>query len=316
MSGDVLNNPLEILMSVSMMPARESSPNLLYKAVLALMVFGPLLAILLLPFFWQDVFVKEALIQLPIWYVITVTAITVSFHRELTHGSLELKPIAKYPMVVLALLALEGRAIDWCANHRKHHHYSDKEGDPHSPNLHGESIWGIIKGWGHGHVMWLFSAEKPDHKRYVPDLLEDRTLRALDRLFPLWAVLTFLLPGLSAYALLPTWKTFWVGVLWGGVVRVFLVHHMTWSINSICHLWGTRPFRSRDKSVNNFFFGYLAAGEGWHRNHHAFARSARIGLRWWEFDWGWIVIRILNFFGLVKRYVVPDASQIEAKRIR
>lgn len=286
------------------------------KFATAFVVIAPFAAVISSFFLWESFAVKAAIIQIPIWYVLTVQAITVSFHRELTHGALRLRPPARYTEALLALFSVEGTIKDWCARHRKHHQYTDEELDPHSPHGHGSGVVGVLRGFVHAHLGWFFTKVDPEYERYIPDLMKDKGLMRLDKLFPLIAVLSFVLPGIITLVFEPSWKGFFAGVFWGGFVRVFLVHHVTWSINSVCHLWGTRPFSSDDESTNHPLFGYLGAGEGWHKNHHAFPWSARIGLRWWEVDWGWVVIRILDFFGLVERVKVPTREQMEAKMVK
>jgi stearoyl-CoA desaturase (Delta-9 desaturase) len=301
-------------MSHSLM-GRSSSHSVGEKVATAFIVVAPFVAVISSFFLWESFAVPAAVWQIPIWYVLTVQAITVSFHRELTHRALTLRPAARYTEQFLALFSVEGTAKDWCARHRKHHQYTDEERDPHSPHGHGSGAMGVLKGFIHAHFGWFFRHNDPEHKKYVPDLLQDRGLVVLDRLFPVIAVLSFVLPGLITLIFEPSLKGFFAGVFWGGFVRIFLVHHVTWSINSVCHLWGTRPFKSGDESTNNIIFGILGGGEGWHRNHHAFPNSARIGLRWWELDWGWIVIKILDFFGFVERLKVPSPEQVKAKMV-
>ncbi len=299
-----------------LLPGRLSLPTRSQRIAILFIVIAPFVLNLFAPLLWYGSWVSSAdLIQLFVWYIVTVQAVTVSFHRELTHRSLTLKPVARYTQAILASFSVEGKLTDWCARHRMHHEFSDTEEDPHSPHGFGHGVMAVIKGFFHSHVGWLFKEGKPDYNRYIPDLLKDRGLMLIDKLFPLWAVLSFLLPGLIGLIFSWSVKGFFLGVFWGGFVRVFLVHHITWSINSVCHLWGTKPFRSDDESVNNPVFGILGGGEGWHKNHHAFPWSARIGLRFWEVDLGWYVIRLLNFFGLVEKLRVPNESQILLKKV-
>lgn len=254
-----------------------------------------------------------AMIVAGILAFITVNAITVSFHRELTHKALRMRRWLSLTYATLGSMAVEGAVLSWVAHHRKHHHHSDEEGDPHSPHRFGSGAWNIVKGFLHAHIGWFFHEPQPDKERYVRDLMKDRALVMVDRLFPLWAVLSFLIPGFLVLIFEPSFQGFLMGVLWGGFVRVFFVHHLTWSINSVCHLWGTRPFRARDQSANNLIFGILGQGEGWHRNHHAFMRSARIGLRPWEIDIGWYTILVLRALGLAKDVVVPSQDELVRK---
>jgi stearoyl-CoA desaturase (delta-9 desaturase) len=152
-------------------------------------------------------------------------------------------------------------------------------------------------------------------ERYAPDLWKNPLIRFVDRMFVLWVVLGLLIPAAIGYAATGTWGGALLGLLWGGLARVFLIHHVTWSVNSVCHLWGTRPFRSHDHSRNNPIFGVLALGEGWHNNHHAFPASARHGLRWWEFDISYITIRAMEVVGLARNVRVPERARLEAKKV-
>jgi len=246
-------------------------------------------------------------------YSFTILGITVGFHRMFTHRAYEAKPIVRAVVAIAGSMAGQGPLIEWCALHRRHHQHSDRDGDPHSPHLHGEGIGGMMRGMFHAHFGWLFSREPEGLARCVPDLIGDPMLAFVDRLFWLWFLLGWIIPGLIAAAFGHTWTSFLSGVLWGGLVRTSLLHHVTWSINSVCHIWGSRPFRSHDESRNNVFFGVLGFGEGWHNNHHAFPTSARHGLRWWEFDASYWIIRGLELFGLAWKVKVPAADALRRR---
>jgi stearoyl-CoA desaturase (delta-9 desaturase) len=218
-------------------------------------------------------------------------------------------------------MAVEGPVLKWAAMHRFHHQHSDKPGDPHSPHTHhdhdddhGLGVLGVIKGFWHAHMGWMFLPDPKDLHRYVPDLSSDRLLRAVSRLWLLWTVLGLLIPAAVGFALRGSWYDALLGFLWGGLARVFLVHHVTWSINSVCHLWGSRPYRSHDLSRNNLLFGIVGLGEGWHNNHHAFPTSARHGLRWWQIDVSYYVIRLLAFLDLAWDIKLPTPDRLAAKR--
>jgi stearoyl-CoA desaturase (delta-9 desaturase) len=249
-------------------------------------------------------------------YVLTGLGITVGYHRLFTHRAFDAHPAVKWALGVLGSMAIEGPLRTWVANHRRHHQHADDHGDPHSPHHHGSGLRGTLRGLWHAHVGWLFQPDAGGLARYVPDLISDPTARRVSRLFPLWAVLSLLLPTALGGLLTLTWSGALLGFCWGGLARIFLVHHVTWSINSVCHLWGTRPFRSHDESRNNLVFGVIGMGEGWHNNHHAFPTSARHGLRWWEIDVSYWVIRGLAAVGLVWDVKVPDAARLASKRER
>jgi stearoyl-CoA desaturase (delta-9 desaturase) len=246
-------------------------------------------------------------------YLLTVLGITVGYHRYFTHRSFKTsKPIAAL-LAFLGSMAVEGPLMNWVADHRRHHQHSDEEGDPHSPQTHGSGMWGMLKGMWHAHMGWLFVAPPTGRDRYIGDLRKSRMIRWMSNLFPLWVVVGLAIPAVLGGLLTMSWLGVLLGFIWGGLVRVFFVHHVTWSVNSICHLWGTRPFKSRDESCNNAVFGVLALGEGWHNNHHAFPTSARHGLRWWEVDASYMVIWAMSKVGLVWDVRIPSPARIAAK---
>ena len=202
--------------------------------------------------------------------------------------------------------------LRWVAMHRRHHQHSDTPQDPHSPHHRGGGILGLIRGAWHAHIGWFFERDPEDLDRYVPDLRKSKVLRVASDLFLLWVALGLLLPALLGGLLTMTWAGVWTGLIWGGLVRIFLVHHVTWSVNSACHLWGRRPYPGADQSRNNLVFGVLALGEGWHNTHHAFPTSARHGLRWWQIDASYWFIRALAACRLAWDVRLP-ADQSPAK---
>ena len=246
------------------------------------------------------------------WYA-TGLGVTIGFHRMLTHRSFEAHPWARNFWTILGSLAVEGSPIDWCMVHRKHHQFSDHHGDPHSPHLHDDTMIGMLKGAWHSHVGWMFNANwsRKERLKYVPDLMNDPILLSIDRNYYLWVTATLVIPtiigGLASMSLMGAW----LGLLWGGLARVCLSHHMTWAINSICHLFGARDFKSSDDSRNNVFFGVFSHGEGWHNNHHAFPTSARHGLKWWQLDLSWMIIRGMQMVGLAWNVKLPTEKQME-----
>jgi stearoyl-CoA desaturase (Delta-9 desaturase) len=234
-------------------------------------------------------------------YALTALGITVGYHRLFTHRSFEANRVVEFVLAVLGSMAVEGPLLKWAAIHRRHHRYSDTHEDPHSPHEQGDGFLGLLRGLWHAHVGWFFEPDPPNLPHYVKDLRQSGALRTASRLFPLWVILGMLIPAALGGVLTGTWMGVATGLLWGGLARIFLVHHVTWSINSICHLWGSQPFRTGDQSRNNFVFGALGFGEGWHNNHHAFPTSARFGLRWWQIDLGYWFIYVLAVGGLAYR---------------
>ncbi len=244
-------------------------------------------------------------------YILTALGITVGYHRLFTHRAFDTNTTIQLLLAVLGSMAVEGPLLKWVAIHRRHHQYSDTREDPHSPHDHGGGFKALVRGVWHAHMGWFFEPDSPSLPQYVKDLRQSGLLRRASQLFPLWAILGLLIPAALGGLLTGTWMGALSGLLWGGLARIFLVHHVTWSINSICHLWGRRPFQTDDQSRNNFVFGALGLGEGWHNNHHAFPTSARFGLRWWQVDLGYWFIRALALVGLaagLKRQEVPRSS--------
>lgn len=250
-------------------------------------------------------------------WIATGLGITVGYHRLLTHRSFDTYPWVRACWAFIGSLAVQGSPLYWCAVHRKHHELSDKPGDPHSPHQHGEGFWNSLYGLYHSHVGWLFGDTwtKNEMERYIPDLMREPSMVFVHRFYFLWVVVSLTLPAAIAGIVYGTWTAAFLGLVWGGLARVFFVHHVTWSINSICHTFGKRDFETTDLSRNNVICGILGHGEGWHNNHHAFPTSARHGLKWWQFDTSWLVIRTLQAFGLAWNLRTPAAKLIEAKLI-
>ena len=246
-------------------------------------------------------------------YTLTGLGIGVGYHRLLTHRAFETYRGLRYVWAILGSLALEGSVLPWVAHHRKHHAYSDGSGDPHSPHGHGDGLRGTLRGLGHAHLGWvLFGARQHDRERYLGDLKNDRGMNLISDLFPLFAVLTFVLPGAIGLAVTGSWWGALSGFVWGGLVRVFFLHHVTFSINSICHFMGRRRFATGDESRNVFWLALPSLGEAWHNNHHAFPTSARHGLRAREVDIAGLVIAGMSRLGLAWKVVaVSPERQVE-----
>jgi stearoyl-CoA desaturase (delta-9 desaturase) len=233
-------------------------------------------------------------------YIVTGLGVTVGFHRLLTHRSFKTGPAVRGILAAIGSAAIEGPVISWVADHRKHHAFSDEEGDPHSPHVgHGGGWRGTLRGLFHAHLGWLFiHTERGSKQRFARDLIADPVVSFVDRTFVLWAVLGLAVPFGLGYALGGTLVAALTALLWGGAVRVFVVHHFTYSINSVCHVFGRRRFATEDESRNVFWLAVPTFGEAWHNNHHAFPTSAVHGLRRWELDPSALVIRALERLGL------------------
>ncbi len=268
-----------------------------YKAVVLAAVTGPLIAtVYAITQLWQRAVNWSDLALLLVMYVLVALGVTIGFHRMLTHRSFQPHPIVKFIFLVLGSMALEGPAIEWAATHTKHHAQADREGDPHSP----------VEGFFHAHLGWLFKDRMADPNVYCRHLLKDPLVMFVSRTFLLWVALSLIIPFAIGG---------WTGLLWAGLVRIFLTHHVTWSVNSVCHTFGKREFETNDQSRNEWIVGLLAMGEGWHNNHHAFPRSAFHGLHWWQFDLSGYIIWTLERVGLV-RDVYRISPELLARRLQ
>ncbi len=249
---------------------------------------------------------------------LSAVGVNVGYHRLFTHRAFKAPAPVRYVLAALGSIAVQGPVIRWTAEHRRHHEFSDTEGDPHSPHMGVNGSWGdgflaTLRGAYHGHVGWLFAPRTKGLGKYVRDLRRDPMLVLVDRQFPMWVLVGLAVPAVLGGLLTMSWMGVVLGFLWGGLVRILVVHHVTWSVNSICHLWGTKPFDSHDESRNNALVGVLAMGEGWHNNHHAFPHSARHGLRWWEFDLTYIIIRAMKVVGMATEVRLPTKEKVADK---
>jgi stearoyl-CoA desaturase (Delta-9 desaturase) len=265
---------------------------------------------------WNGLLHPRDVLIFVVLYVLTGLGVTVGFHRLLTHRAFKTTRGVRFVLAALGSVAIEGPVISWVADHRKHHAFADREGDPHSPHVdHGGGWAGALRGLAHAHVGWLFiHTQRGNKERYAPDLLADPVVRFVDRTFIWWA-----LGGLGAafalgWALGGTLSAGLAGLLWGGAVRMLVVHHVTYSINSLCHFFGSRPYATGDESRNLAWLAVPTFGEAWHNNHHAFPTSAFHGLRRREVDPSGAVIRLLERAGLAWDVVRPTAERRESKR--
>jgi stearoyl-CoA desaturase (delta-9 desaturase) len=242
-------------------------------------VVAPLLALLAaVPFAWGWGLGWVDLALAAVFYVVSGLGITVGYHRYFTHGSFKARRGLRIALAVAGSLAMQGPVIKWVADHRRHHAFSDKEGDPHSPWLFGSGAGALARGFWHSHMGWLFDRDLTNERRFTPDLLGDRDIVGVDRLFVLWSVGTLLVPAALGGLLTWSWWGALTALFWAGLVRVALLHHVTWSINSICHMIGDQPFVARDHSRNVWPLAVLSFGESWHNLHHADPTCARHGV--------------------------------------
>jgi stearoyl-CoA desaturase (delta-9 desaturase) len=255
------------------------------------------------------------LVLFALFYVVPGLGITVGFHRYFTHRSFETSRPVKTLLAVLGSMTSQGPVCQWVSDHRKHHAHSDVEGDPHSPHVgSGVGLMGAVRGFWHSHVGWLFSTKGlVVRTKYGRDLLEDAIVRNVDRLYFLWVTLGFVLPFAVGY-LLDGMRGGVEATIWGGLVRIAVFQHITWSVNSICHMFGRRDFDVRDESRNNWLLALPSLGEAWHNNHHAFPSSAVHGLGRFQLDLSALVIRGLEKLGLVWDVKVPDVTSQARRR--
>ena len=276
---------------------REGLQRTITGLVTALPVLAVVAAALMA---WNSFLRPSDLIVFGILYGLTGLGVTVGFHRLLTHRSFRTGPVVRGVLAVLGSAAIEGPVISWVADHRKHHAFTDVPGDPHSPHVdHGVGVGGALRGLMHAHVGWLFVHDQRGARgRYAPDLVADPVIRFVDRTFVVWVLSGFALAFGLGWAIGGTLTAGLTGLLWGGGVRMFVLHHATYSVNSICHAFGRRDFSTPDESRNVFWLALPTFGEAWHNNHHAFPTSAAHGLRRWQVDPSALVIRGRDGVGL------------------
>jgi stearoyl-CoA desaturase (delta-9 desaturase) len=261
-------------------------------------------------FHWVDLAV------LAVFYTVCAFGTTIGFHRYFSHRSFEACAPVKLTLAILGCMTMQGQLTQWVTDHRKHHAFSDRVGDPHSPHVgRSDSAWDAFRGFVHAHVGWMFSTLGMEQGReYGRDLYEDPMIRTIDRVYYVWVAMTLGIPFAIGY---------WIGgvgagfeaLVWGGLIRIFLYQHATFAVNSICHMFGRRDYRARDESRNNLAVALLVFGEGWHNNHHAFPSSARHGLAWWQYDLSWWIIRGLEKLGLVWDVKLPTADQMRKRAV-
>jgi stearoyl-CoA desaturase (delta-9 desaturase) len=293
------------------------------KAITAFIVMGPLVALaLVVAGLWGrhvDLTDIGLLVGL---YAVSCLGVTAGYHRLFTHRSFRAARGLKIALAVAGSAAFEGSLTSWVANHRRHHRYSDRAGDPHSPVVEcgedaspGTSPTAFVRGLFHAHVGWLFRAEPADEQRYAADLLDDRDLRVVSRLFPVWALCGLAIPFFAGWAFAGSIAGALTALVWGGIVRIFLVHHATWSVNSICHTFGRRPFKTRDRSRNFAPLSLASMGEAYHNTHHAFPTLARHGVDRGQLDLTAACIRMWERLGWVHDVHWPERAVLARRRV-
>lgn len=310
-TANIANEPTEAILARIALLARLDR-RLAWVVSLA-PIFGFIVAMILwavgYPPSWTD------LIVWLIMHTLILIGVEVGFHRHFAHRSYKSHPAIRVILAVLGSMAFQGPVIWWAATHRRHHNFSDKPGDPHSPHLHGPGSWAFVRGQFHAHMGWLFVSESTraiGWDRYVNDLYRDRAIFKVHTLYFYWLLMGFLIPAIVGGLVSGTLMGAFLGLLWGGFVRVFMMNHVFyWCINSVTHTFGTRPFRSDDQSTNNIWLAIPTLGQSWHNNHHAFPSSAFMGLRWWELDLGGLVIHVLQKLNLIWDAKRPSTGMMQ-----
>lgn len=295
--------------------AAAARPDLLHRTVLALFIGIPLAAMIAaVPvawgwgLSWPDGAIAVAM------YLISGHGITVGYHRLFTHRSFRATAGVRLGLAIAGSMALQGRVIRWVADHRKHHRFSDQPGDPHSPWRYGTSVRGLARGMLHAHVGWIIGGAHADEREYAPDLLADGGIVRAGRLYPLWVGISVLLPPLAGGLVAMSWPGAVTAFFWATIVRIGLFQHVTWSINSICHVAGRKPFRSRDRAGNVWWLSLLSNGESWHNMHHADPTCARHGALPGQADSSARLIRVLEWLGWAWDVRWPEPGRLAARR--
>jgi stearoyl-CoA desaturase (Delta-9 desaturase) len=289
------------------------------RVLTGLITVGPIVALFFVGWqLWDGLLHPSDLVVFVIMYLFTGLGVTVGFHRLFTHRSFKTSPALRGLFAVMGSAAIEGPVISWVADHRKHHAFSDREGDPHSPHVdHGVGLRGALRGLAHAHVGWLFiHTQRGSRERYAPDLIADPVVSFVDRTFFLWTIVGLAAAFGLGYAIGGSLRAGLTGLLWGGAVRMLVLHHMTYSINSLCHFFGRRDYATEDHSRNLLWLALPTFGEAWHNNHHAFPTSASHGLGWRQPDISALVIRTMASLGLCWDVItVPEERRMNKRYV-
>ncbi|MBE9252106.1 acyl-CoA desaturase [Dolichospermum sp. LEGE 00240] len=248
-----------------------------------------------------------------VMYTLTMLGITVGFHRHFAHCAFRTNTVIRVLLAILGSMSAQGPVIQWASIHRRHHKYSDRPGDPHSPLIYQGEKWGTLRGLWHGQIAWMLNSDVTNTAVFAKDLLKDPVITKVNRLYLTWVVLGLAIPAILNGLLTETWTGVLQGFIWSGLVRMFCVNHAFWTINSIAHCYGQRPFDTEEQSHNTFWLSLANFGEAWHNNHHAFPNSALLGLKWWQIDIGGWVILALKKVGLAWDIKTPTAGMITEK---
>jgi stearoyl-CoA desaturase (delta-9 desaturase) len=298
-------------------PAHRGSAALTaQRCFTALLVVGPIVAVAVsVPLLWERAISLRDVVLALVLYAVTGHGVTVGYHRLFTHRSFTPKRALKIALGVAGSMAVEGSLIGWVANHRRHHMFSDRKGDPHSPHRYGTGMLGQLRGFAYAHVGWLFVDGGTPAKRFAPDLLRDKDVVTINRLFPAFAVASFVLPFAAGWVLSGSLAGAFTALVWAGIVRVALLHHATWSVNSVCHMFGRRPLAVPDRSSNVAVLAVLSMGESWHNFHHAHPASARHGAGRGQLDSSASLIRLFERAGWATKARWPNTPGVDTQRM-
>jgi stearoyl-CoA desaturase (delta-9 desaturase) len=288
----------------------------LEQVLLTIFLVIPFLAIFgSIPLTWGWGVSARDLIIAGVMYAVTGLGITVGFHRYLTHRSFAARRPVRIALAIAGSMALQASPTQWVADHRRHHRFSDKEGDPHSPWRYGTSARALTKGFFHAHVFWLYDWEKTDEIKYAPELVADPDISFISRTFPLWVGVSLVAPALVGGLVGWSWQAAVTAFVWGSLLRICLLHHVTFAINSVCHITGRRPFRTKDRSHNVWWLALLSFGESWHNFHHAEPTSARHGVGFFEIDTSAMLIKVMEKLRWISDVRWPDSAMISRRRV-
>ena len=285
------------------------------RAIIIAFITVPLLAVIAaIPVAWGGWLSWTDAILAVTFYIFAGLGITVGFHRLFTHSAFKASRSLRIVLAVAGSMALQGPVIRWVADHRKHHSFSDQEGDPHSPWKYGKRKRDIAKGLAWAHILWLFDEEQTPHQKYAPDLMKDRDMVWISQKFMHIGAVSLLLPAVLGGLITRSWMGALTALFWAGLVRIALLHHVTWSINSICHVWGKRPFVTRDRSGNVAWLALLSFGESWHNLHHSEPTAARHGVLRFQIDPSARIIRWFEQLGWARDVRWPRVERLATKR--
>jgi len=286
------------------------------KVVTLIIVLAPALALgLVIPLLWGHAVNLTDIVMGIVLYVVTGFGVTIGFHRLFTHGSFRSNRLLKIALAAFGSMAVEGSVTSWVATHRRHHMYSDAPGDPHSPYRYGDKGLALLRGLGFSHVGWLFVSDASSAERYAPDMLRDPDLRRIGKLFPVFALASLAIPFGIGYSLAGTWVGALSALVWAGVIRMTVLHHITWSVNSICHVFGRQTMAVNDRSTNVSLLAVLSFGESWHNIHHAHPSWARHGAMRGMIDPSARLIRIFERFGWAKSVRWPNIHDLSPEAL-